>query len=203
MRINGQLELDERMRLVDLQLRLCDGVIHAVMDIERGNIRVADTAAADVGLVRQNERRRHRIDRHAGALVVIADGRRDECDLLRLEAHVVENAEGHDRAALAVIDAVDQIADVVEIARDLRQLHHPLRIAQRLQDIACLFRNSSHMRKAVLREAKGAQGSVGLRDIGMDRLVLADLFISHSSSPLASIITGKYAAGKQIFVKST
>ena len=134
---------------------------------------------------------------------MIADGRRDERDLLRLKAHVVENAERHDCAALAVIDAVDQIADVVEIACDLCQLHHPLRIAQRLQDIARLLCNSGHMRKAVLREAKGAQGSIGLRDIGMDRLVLADLFISHSFSPLASIITGKHAAGKQILVKST
>ena len=50
--IDDQLELNQRLRLVDLQFRLFDGVIHPVVDIKGGDILVPDAAAADIGFIR-------------------------------------------------------------------------------------------------------------------------------------------------------
>ena len=178
-RIDGELQLDERPGLVDLQLRLGDGIIHPVVDIEAADVGVAHTAAAHIGFVRQNQRRGHGVHRDARALVVVADGGGDGGDLLRIKASLVQDAEGHDGAALAVVHPVHQVADVVEIGGDLCHLHRPLRMIQRLQDIACHFRHMGHMGKAVLRIAQSDEGFVRLGDIGADGRILADLFISH------------------------
>ena len=170
-----QLELDEGLALVDLQLGLGDGIVHPVMDVEGALVLVADTAAAHVGLIRQNERGGHGAYGSAGALVVVADGGDDLRDLLGGQVHVVQDAEGHDGPALGVVDAVDQVADVVEIARDLGQLHLTGGIAQGLQDIAAVLRHEAHVGKAVLGKAQRDEGLVCLFNIGTDVGILLDL----------------------------
>ena len=146
------------------------------MDVEGGGVLVPDTAAADVGLVRQNQRRRHSVHRLAGALVVVADGGDDGGDLLRVAVQIVQNAERHDGAGLRVVDPVHQIADVVEVACDLRHLHGPLRIAQGLQNIPRRLRHDGHMGEAVLREAQCNQRFVRPLDIGADGGVVLHVF---------------------------
>ena len=47
LRVHGQLQLDERVLLVDLQDGLLHRVVHPVMDVEAGHIRIPDPAAAD------------------------------------------------------------------------------------------------------------------------------------------------------------
>lgn len=86
MRVDRQLQLDERAVLVDLQRGLFYGVIHAVVDVERRRVLIAHAAAAHIGLVREDEGGRDGVDRHAGALVVVADGRDDRRDVLGPEA---------------------------------------------------------------------------------------------------------------------
>ena len=179
MRVYRQLELNQRMRFVDLQLGLGHGIVHPVVHIEAGNVLIAHTAAAHIRLIGQNQRRCQLIHRLTGPLVVVADRRDDQGDLLRRKTHLVQQAECHDGAALAVIHPVDQIADVVQIAGDLAQLHHALRVAQRLQDIPRLFRHQCDMSEAVLGKAQGDQRGVGLRDIGADYFVFSDLFVIH------------------------
>lgn len=66
--------------------------------------------------------------------VVVADGRDDGGNFLRRKVHSVQNPERHHRAALAVIDPIHNVADIVEISGDFHQLHGSLRIAQRFQN---------------------------------------------------------------------
>ena len=83
---------------------------------------------------------------------------------------MVQQAEGHHRPALRMVDAVDQVANVVEVGRDLDQLHLPRGVPQRLQNILAVGRHQSHVGKAVLGKAPDQQGLVGLGDIGADLL---------------------------------
>ena len=78
-----------------------------------------------------------------------------------------------------MIDAVDHIADVVQIARNLRQLGGTLRISERQQNIARLPRHLADMREAVLCEAKHPQRVVGLAYVCFDLLVFKDLLKSN------------------------
>ena len=135
------------------------------MNVKLGKFRVAHPAAAHVRLVGQDEGRRNGVDRHAGALVVIADGRHDGGDVLRLRPHVLEDAKGHHGAALRVVHPVDEVADVVQIACNLAQLHLPLRIAQRLQQVFHRLGHMRHMRKAVLGKAQCHERLIGKGDI--------------------------------------
>ena len=60
-----------------------------------------------------------------------------------------------------MIHPVHQIADVVEIGRDLGQLNGALGVIQRLQNIAAARGHHAHMGKAVLGKAQADQGLIG------------------------------------------
>ena len=145
--VDGQLQLDQGLVLVDFQRGFLDRVIHPVVDVEGGRVCIADTAAANIGLVGQDQGCRHRIDGNAGTLVVVADGGDDGGHLSGIAAHVIQDAPGHDSTGLGMVLPVHQIADVVEIPGDFRQLHRPLVIAQGLQNISVSFRHMHHMAK--------------------------------------------------------
>ena len=119
------------------------------MDIEGGLVVVAHATAAHIRFIRQNQRRRHGTDRHAGALVVVTNGRRHLGDILRRHPQLVQNTERHDGAALGMIHPVDQVADVVEITRDLHQLHLPVGVAHGFENIPPRSRHPGHVGKAV------------------------------------------------------
>ena len=205
-RVDRQLQLDERAVLVDLQRGLFYGVIHTVVDVERRRVLIANAAAAHIGLVRKDESRCNGVDRHAGALVVVADGRDDRRDVLGPEAERSQNLERHDGAALRVLDAVDQIADVVQIACDLRQLDGVGVVAERFEQIARHSRHMRHMGKAVLRIAQRHERFVRLGDIGADRFIFFDLFKSHKSYllPVISVSIAAFPAGiNEVCVKNS
>ena len=63
---------------------------------------------------------------------MIADGGDDGGGLLGRRAHLVEDSEGHDRAGLRMVDAVDDVADIVQPACDGGELARAVVIAQRL-----------------------------------------------------------------------
>ena len=71
--------------------------------------------------------------------------------------------------------------------RDFHKLHRPRRIAQRLQNIACLFRHRRYMSKAVLCKAQGRQRLIRALNIGADRRIVFHIFISEHSHPLFCI----------------
>ena len=170
-----ELELDEGLALVDLQLGLGDGIVHPVVDIKLGGVLVAHPAAAHVGLIRQNQGGGQGAHRGAGALVVVADGCDHLGNLRRVHVHVVQQAECHDGSALRVVNAVDQVADVVEEGGNLHQLHFPGGIAQGLQNVLAVGSHQPHMGKAVLGKAQGDEGLVCLLDIGPDPRILLNL----------------------------
>ena len=175
-----QFQLDKRLFLIDFQQGFGDGVIHTVMDIKGSRVPVSDAASSDVRFVREDQRRRQRVDRHAGSFVVIADGRDDGCHILGRAAQPRQNLEGHHRAALRVVDAVDQIADIVQIARNLGKLHRVRVIAKRLKNVTRRFRHVGHVGKAVFRITERNQRLVGLADVGTDRLIGRNFMKCHS-----------------------
>ena len=59
------------------------------MDIEGGLIVITDTVTAHIALIRQDQRRRKRVYRDTGSLIVISDRRDDHADLLRRESHLI------------------------------------------------------------------------------------------------------------------
>lgn len=72
----------------------------------------------------------------------------------------------------------------MQVACDLCQLNGTLRIAQRLQDISCLFCHQRNMGKAMLGKAQRRQCGICLPDIGIDGFVVPDLFVSQVITPL-------------------
>lgn len=81
---------------------------------------------------------------------MVADSADDGGDFLRLRPHLVQQTEGHHRTTLGVVDAVDHIADIMEIPGDVGQLRFPGRIPQRQQNIPGLIRHQTDMGKAML-----------------------------------------------------
>ena len=167
-------------RQTDLALRQCDlvlfdGEIHAVVDVECGAGLFPHAVGAHVHFIGQNERCRHGVDREGCLFVMVADGGDDGRRLAGAGAHFIEDTEGHDRAGLGMVDAVDDISDIVQPARDGCQLARAVIIAQRLQDRARLRRDQPHMGKAVFRKAQRRQRLVRPADVACDLLALFDL----------------------------
>ena len=160
------------------------------MDVKGGRICVADTAAANVGLVGQDQGGGDSVHRNAGTLVVVADGGDDGGHLSGIASHVVENAPGHDCTRLGMILPVHKVTDIVEIPGDFRQLHGPLVVAHGLQNISGSLRHMHHMGEAVLRKAQGPQRFIGPDDVGFDRVTFRDLFVSqHIDSSFEVILS--------------
>ena len=130
LRVDGKRQADLLFRQRDLVL--FDGVIHAVVNVERRAGLFAHAVRAHIHFIRQNERRCHGVDREGGFFIVVADGGDDGGRLFRACAHLVEDSEGHDRAGLRMIDAVDDVSDIVQPARDGGQLARAVVVAQRL-----------------------------------------------------------------------
>ena len=90
--------------------------------------------------------------------------------LLRLHAHVVQDAEGHGGSADVVVVPVDHVADVVHIGGDLAQLDLVLVVAQLRQQVPRHLGTAGHMGETVLGVAQGDERGVRLGDIGPDLL---------------------------------
>ena len=107
---------------------------------------------------------------------MVADGGDDGGDVLRVGAHVVEDAESHHCAGLGMIHSVDHVADVVNIAGDLSQLRFPRAVAQGQQDLPGGFADPGHMGEGMLRIPQGAHGFVGLLNVSPDLTAVFDIF---------------------------
>ena len=91
--VNVEFEFNERLVLIDLQLRLGHRIVDPVMDIKLADVLVAHPAAADVGFVRQNQRRRHGTDRRTCPLVVVANGSDHLGNVQGVHMQMVQQAE--------------------------------------------------------------------------------------------------------------
>ena len=153
----------------------------------------AHPGTADIGFIRQKQRRGNRVHRSAVALVVVADGGDNGSDLLRREIHPVQNPEGHHRAALTVVHPVDHIADIVEVPGNPGQFHGSFRIAQCFQNVSGGFCHPGDMGEAVFRKAQSLHGGICLGDIYLHRRVPADFFIRHFFFPHFLITIYRYS----------
>ena len=105
------------------------------MNVEFGNILATDTAAAYIGLVRQDQRGGNRIHGGTGGFVMLADGG-DHVDPVHT-GHIglEENIVCQQCAQFRMVGTVDGIADVVHKACDFSQLLIVLGVAQFSQNI--------------------------------------------------------------------
>ena len=172
------VELQRRLDdvVAHLHRALLDGEIDAVVFVECGRVFVAHARLAHVGLVGDDDRSSNSVDRIGVWLVVIADGSDHSSDVLRLHAHVIENAHRHQRARLRVVVAVDDVADVVHVASNARNLDVVLGILQLLEDLSSHRRHMRHMRKAVLSEAHSHERAIRLLNINADRFIVFYIF---------------------------
>ena len=85
-----------------------------------------------------------------------------------------------------MIDPVDDVSDIVQIARDLRQLRIALGKAHRDQDVVRGLRDLADMRKAVLGVAQSDQRLVRFADVGLDGFVSFDFIKCNHRSPILS-----------------
>lgn len=172
------VELQRRLDdvVAHLHRALLDGEIDAVVFVECGRVFVAHARLAHVGLVGDDDRSSNSVDRIGVWLVVIADGSDHSSDVLRLHAHVIENAHRHQRARLRVVVAVDDVADVVHVASNARDLNVVLGILQLLENLSSHRRHMRHMRKAVLSEAHSHERAIRFFNINADRLIVFYIF---------------------------
>ena len=146
------------------------------MFVECGRVFVAHARLAHICLVGDDDRSSDSVDRIGVWLVVVADGGDHSSDVLRLHAHVIENAHRHQRARLRVVVAVDDVADVVHIASNARDLNVVLGILQLLEDLSSHRRHMRHMRKAVLSEAHSHERAIRFFNVDADRLIVFYIF---------------------------
>ena len=82
-----------------------------------------------------------------------------------------------------MIHAVDQIADVVQIPGNLRQLDGVRVVAQRFKNIARCLGHMRHMGKAMLGVAQSDQRLIRFADIGTDGLIGCNFLKGHKLPP--------------------
>ena len=109
---------------------MANGPVDPVVDVKGSLALVPHPGVAHVGFIRQDQGRGNVAYRLGGALVVVADGADHLSALLRVHPHLIQQPEGHNGPALGVFFPIDDVADVVEISGDLRQLRLPLALAQ-------------------------------------------------------------------------
>ena len=107
------------------------------------------------------------------------DGGDDGTDLIHRHLQPIQQTKRHDGAALGVVGAVDDVADVMEKSGDLGKLHLPCRILQRFQDHGSRVRCFFHMGKGMLRVADGSERHVGTADVLPNVRILADIGVSY------------------------
>ena len=154
------------------------------MDIKARNIPVANPRTAHIAFIRENQSRSQRIDRISGMFVVVADSGDHLRDLVGFHPHFVENTERHDRAGLGMINAVDNVSDVVHKTGDPRKLDGTGIVPQLGKNVLRHRRNPHHMGEAVLCVAERNKRGVCLTDIAFDLLAGGDVLIGdHTGSP--------------------
>ena len=62
------------------------------------------------------------VHREGRAFIVVANGRAHGGNFVRAHAQLIQNTKGHHRAALRVVNPIDDVADIVKISRDPGQL---------------------------------------------------------------------------------
>jgi hypothetical protein len=160
---------------VDAHERVGRREVHPVVDVELDPGVLADPGAVDVGLVGDVDRRRHRRDRVAELLLVVADGADDQPDVIGGHAELGEDRHGDQRRGLGVVPAGDHVADVVEVAGDGGQLRQVPVVAEPVEDVEGDVADQVGVAEAVLGITQLPGELVGERHVGLDDPVLGHL----------------------------
>ena len=166
--VDGHFKGDGILCIVDDGVCAAHGVVHTVVDIELCRILLPYTGEAHIGFIRNDERRRNGVHGLCGVFVVVADGGDDGGDILRIRTEAVEDAECHDGAGLRMVDAVDDVADIVQIPGDLGKLRLSFAVPEGEKNIACGLRHTPHVGKAVLRVAHIGKGFIRPLNVSAD-----------------------------------
>lgn len=149
-------------------LRVLHCIVYPVVNVKLGKILVAHSAAAHIGFISQNESCGDGIDRKSRVFVMVSDGGDDSGNFDRGHSHLVQNAESHDGTGVSVVCSVDDIADIMHIGGDLRQLDLSGIVTQLGENIGSYLSAASYMGKGVLSKAAGDQRGIGLGNVGAD-----------------------------------
>ena len=156
-------------------------IINPVVNIKGQQVIVADPAAAHIGFVGNNQRRRNGIQGLGGGFVMVSDGGDNGADLLRRHTQLVQKAESHNGTALGVIRPVDDVADIVHDPGNSGKLRRALVIAQLRQDHGGYLCHLFHMGEGMLRKAQAFQRLIRPADIGHNVRILFDVFVCDNS----------------------
>lgn len=128
-RINIENELHRLGAFRQFHPTLLHGVVHAVVDVKGLHDRVLNSAEMHIAFVGDYDGGRHRADGNASEFLVIPNCPKDWRDLLAAHSHLSKQNEGNVGSCHRVIDAVDHIADIVKVSRDLAKLNIARRMA--------------------------------------------------------------------------
>ena len=104
---------------VHAQVGVLHGEVDAVVDVERERVLVLHARVVDVGLVGDDQRGADRADRRAELFLVVADGRDHHARSRRRACPIsFSSVNAISAGGVAVAEAVDRVADVVQIAGD-------------------------------------------------------------------------------------
>ena len=121
-RVNLQLQIDGRSGLIDQQFGAFDRIIDPVVNVVVPGSLILHPAAPNVGFVRQDQRRGDLAHRHAAPLIMVSDGSDDRGNIRRRDPHFIQQVEGHHGPGLTVVDAVNDVPDVVHPRGRQRQV---------------------------------------------------------------------------------
>ena len=179
--IDDERKADHFFILEHVERRFLYRIVYAVVDIESIGSEASYARGTNVRFIGDDKRGGDMIYRHGGMLIMISDSTDDQRRFVRIDVKVIEYTEGHQRARLRVIDAVDNIADVMHISCDLGKLYIPLGIAELLKDISRALSYLCYVGKTVLGKAELSENIVCLADIGIYLLILLYLFVCQHS----------------------
>lgn len=111
--IDSEFKNDGFARSVDPDRAARRRVIDPVVDVEISERFRLHAAALDVGFVGDDKRGRYRSGGVSTFLFMVADGVDNEGALVAGHSQATQDIEGDEAAALGVILAVDEVADVV------------------------------------------------------------------------------------------
>ena len=193
----GVLGVDLQFQRDDLHIRAHPhktarrSIVDPIMNIKSRHIRILDAAAMDIGLIGNNERGGNRGRCQTAFFFMIANGVHDDRAFLWAHPQPAENPPCHQAAAQGVILAMDRVADIMQIARNISQLARPLIIIEPFEDIGRDVTDQSGVPLPMFCIAQCAQRFIGIADKGDYFGIAAYLFDGKCDRFLIAVVGGR------------
>ena len=134
------------------------------MDIKVCNGRILHPVPADICFIRQDQGGRHHIYRSSRRLIMIADSSGHCEHIFQRHPQVLQNPISQKGSCVGVVMAVNAVADIMHIPRDLAETDFLFFVSQVFQDFSCCLRHFGGMFPRMLCKSQDIEHLVSSLD---------------------------------------